>query len=242
VSKINETRNSFYAFFKERERDMKKQQPLWALCLAMLFLVAGAAWAAEPPVSSEDTPAILASLDANHVTVLDDRAAAEVRGQDFLPYRYVLVKILGINALDGGAGIQWTWNPLGYRYGAFGGPGWSNTGAIPADAMDALFRTHDGLYSATDPDKLAADFWLREELRRLATANGGYWGLIYAPATLPTGLTTPIVQVSGISFIGNRIFFGWRPMPYTEYARREAVAALGIMVFGRSLVSSIHLQ
>jgi hypothetical protein len=45
--------------------------------------------------------------------------------------------------------------------------------------------------------------------------------------------------VSGISFFGNKFFFGWRSMPYTEYSRREAIAGIGVLVVGRSLLSSL---
>ena len=159
----------------------------------------------------------------------------------------MLVKILGVNALDYGPGIQWTWNPLGYRYGAFGGPGWSNPGVDPADGsagMDALFLAHDEAYDgATNAEKLVADQALIAGLLGLAAMPGGYWGSIYNPSYpgdasqhWPTGLTATSVKVSGLSLIGNRFFFGWRCMPYTEYARREALAGMGIVALGRILL------
>jgi hypothetical protein len=216
--------------------EMKSQKPFYALCLTALFLFAAGGWAADQPAESDGTPAILASLNAGNVTILDDQAAMSIRGQE---YKYVLVKILGLNALDGGAGIQWTWNPLNYRYGAFGGLNWSNTGTTPADVMDAFFMAHDDAYANPLIDKIDADKALIAGLASLAKTYNKYWGLIYVPAITPTDLTTPNVQVSGISFFGNRFFFGWRSMPYTEYSRREAIAGIGVLVVGRSLLSSL---
>jgi len=201
-----------------------------------LFLITGAAWAVDPPAVSGNTPAILASLDSGDIRVLDDQAAMAIRGQE---YKYVLVKILGLNALDGGAGIQWTWNPAGYRYGAFGGLGWSNAGTAAADAMDTLFMLHDLAYADPTADKILADKALVAGLVSLGNTYSRFWGWIYSPADLPTGLTTPTVQVSGLSFFGNKFFFGWRSMPYTEYSRREAITGIGVLVVGRSLLSSL---
>ncbi len=86
---------------------MNRSLRLYALCTIALLLITGAAWAADPPASSGTTPAILACLDSGDISVLDAQAAMAIRGQE---YKYVLVKILGLNALDGGAGVQWTWN------------------------------------------------------------------------------------------------------------------------------------
>jgi hypothetical protein len=209
------------------------------LCLTLVFLVSGSVWAADVQISPDETPAILASLNQESVTVLDDHAAMEIRGQE---YKYVLVKTV-LNAFDGGRGVRWTWNPLGFRYGAWGGPGWSrgNGETDVADAMDNLFMAHDLAYESSSDNaaRLAADQGLLLGLDTLATVYNGYWGMIYDPAVAPQGLSTSTVRVSGISFIGNRFFFGWRPMPYTEYARREAMTGVGIIVAGRSLLSSI---
>jgi hypothetical protein len=223
---------------------MKRHQAFWALCGTMLFLVAGTAWAADRPALSDNAPAILASLGPDGVVILDDQEAMAIRGQGGT-YAYVLVKILGLNAMDFGPGVQWTWNPLGYRYGAFGGAGWSNTGSDPADAMDVLFRTHDAAYESPDFNlRLAADAALLAGLKALPNGGSIYWGLIYTGQDIiadfwPAGKN---VWVSGVSFFGNKLFFGWRQMPYTEYARREALAAMGVMIFGKSLISSIRLQ
>ncbi len=225
---------------------MKIFQPRGALCLMILVLISGQSWAADRNDPSEDMPAILASLGADSVTVLDDQEAMAIRGQ---AYKYVLVKILGINALDFGPGVQWTWNPLDYRYGAWGGAGWSNGGVEPynetephqtADPMDGMFMIHDLAYMS-GTNELAADAALLCGLLSLAKYSHPYWGPIYFPTddmgdyVSPAGLTSHRVMVSGVSFIGNRLFFGWKAMPYTEYARREAMAAMGLMVFGRAL-------
>ncbi|MBN1569876.1 MAG: hypothetical protein JXA73_18675 [Acidobacteria bacterium] len=209
---------------------MKMLKPFYLLLMAALFFIVGTAWA------GDGTPVILATLNAGDVTILDDQAAMAIRGQD---YKYVLVKIFGLNALDGGAGVQWTWNPLDYRYGAYGGLNWSNTDETPADAMDFFFSAHDEAYANPSADKIAADQALILGLASLGTTYNSFWGWIYSPAVLPAGLTTPNVKVSGISFFGNKFFFGWRSMPYTEYSRREAIAGIGVLVVGRSLLSSI---
>lgn len=215
---------------------MKSSIQFYAVCALVLLCIPGSAWSKDPPASSGNTPAILASLDSGDIRVLDDQAAMAIRGQE---YKYVLVKILGLNALDGGAGIQWTWNPADYRYGAFGGLDWSNMGSDAADAMDTLFWKHDLAYADPTADKIAADKDLIAGLVSLAKTYNSFWGWIYSPADLPKGLTTPAVQVSGVSFFGNKFFFGWRSMPYTEYSRREAIAGIGVLVAGRSLLSSL---
>ena len=221
---------------------MKNCRVLGVLCVMLMF--AAASWAGGQPASSGDTPVILASLDAGNATILDDSSAAAVRGGEGFQYKYVLVKILGVNALDAGPGVQWTWNPLGYRYGAWGGPGWTNgglaTGDAPvADTMDSYFRLHDLAYNGGQ-NKLAADQILLAALLGLPNSPNAIWGPIYV--NNPTGLNVSSVYVSGLSLVGGKIFFGWKPMPYTEYARREAVAGLGVMVLGRSLISAIRLQ
>jgi len=216
---------------------MNKLTLHWLDWVAVGFLITSSAWAADSQAAKE-VPAILANLDSEQVIILDDQAAAAIRGQES-QYQYVLVKILGINALDWGPGVNWTWNPLGYRYGAFGGPGWSNSDCNPADDMDGLFKTHDEAYSGPNADKLAADVKLLAGLKGLVN-QWSWWGPIYVAS--PKGLESPIVYVSAVSFFGNKLFFGWKSMPYTEYARRQALAALGIMVLGRSLTSFIKLQ
>jgi hypothetical protein len=216
---------------------MKRYQSVGALFVASAFsalgLLAGSeASAADRPEKTAQLPAILASLDAREVTVLDDRAAQAVRGQGS-EYRYVLVRILGLNTFDIAPALEWTWDPFGYRYGAWGGPGWTNGGTpgdsvLPADAMDGYFRLHD-LGALTDVGLVGA-------LRSLPNADGGFWGLVYVPTAITAGSNLPVGQnvwVSGASLIGGRFFLGWRPMPFTEYARREALTAMQLLVFLR---------
>jgi len=57
-----------------------KNQICWISC-ALLLLASGTAWAGGQPASSNDTPAILAALDAGSATILDDQAAKAIRGQ-----------------------------------------------------------------------------------------------------------------------------------------------------------------
>lgn len=228
---------------------MKTGKFFLVLSTMCLLIIPGTAYAANQSDMAEEMPAIVAALDKTDAAVLDDAAAAAVRGT--AATKYVLVKILGINAFDGGPGVVWTWNPLGYRYGSWGGPGWSaglenppsiDTGVPGVDAMDNCFKVHDIAYTGpgSNEDRLLADKCLFGALYSLPNAFNPYWGYIYLAS--PTGLTTPNVYVSGVSLIGGKIFFGWRGMPYTEYSRREAVAAVRVMVKVRSVASSIRLQ
>jgi hypothetical protein len=224
---------------------MKKHRICGAFGVMLALIFAAAALAGEQPASTGRTPAILASLDSGSATILDDQSAGAIRGQEDPQYKYVLVKILGVNALDGGYGVQWTWDPLGFRYGAWGGPGWTNggqtTGDAPAaDLMDGFFKQHDEDY-ASNLDKLVADKKLIAGLLSLPNDSRSPWGGIYV--SNPKGLKADLmVQVSGISLIGSKVFFGWKPMPYSEYARREALAGMGVMVAGRSLLSAIGIH
>jgi hypothetical protein len=170
-----------------------------------------------------------------------------VRGGADFNYLYVLVKIFGVNTFDWGPGVQWTWNPLGFRYGAYGGPGWSNFSEDPADDMDTLFMIHDTAYVSSSADLLEADLILRTGLLDLPNDDHDYWGSIYTGTWDDTNIPESfwpggkVVKVSGFSLIGGRFSFRWHNMPYTEYARREALAGMGLMIFGRSL-ASIALQ
>ncbi|MBN1380907.1 MAG: hypothetical protein JXA41_04460 [Deltaproteobacteria bacterium] len=221
---------------------MAKRKLLILAGLMMLF-ISGPVWATDQPGVLHDSPAILATLDKTGVSILNDVEAAVIRGQG--DPQYVLVKIWGINMFDGGRGVVWTWNPLGYRYGYWGGPGWTDgygDGTTYADTMDGCFMAHDKAYNTAsgNPELLLADAELFNGLKSLPKTSYPYWGSIYVAN--PTGLTSPDVSVAGFSLIGGKFFFGWRKMPYTEYSRREAMAAVGAMVFGRSLISAIRLQ
>jgi len=198
------------------------------LLVALAFLLVAPAWAAER-ATSEGTPAILASLGAGNVKVLDDQAAKAIRGQN---YQYVLVRTV-LNPLDFSLSpkVQWTSNILGYRYGAWGGPGWTHGGftgdSTPADLMDLLFKIHDN--SALDNVANAA---LISGLQTLPTVPSVYWGQVYAGAAVysPSGLPVGAnVWVSGLSLVGGTVFVGWRPMPFTEYSRREALTGMQLL-------------
>lgn len=208
---------------------MKTYGSRLALLAALAVLFAAQARAADPPAASPGTPAILAALDNTQVTVLDDHAASAIRGEGS-EYRYVLVRILGVNTFDYGPGLEWTWNPLGYRYGAWGGPGWTNGGrtdifVAPADPMDALFMHHDMTLD---------DAALVNGLKALPNVNVSFWGQVYLPsgADITPGSSLPVdknVWVSGASFLAGRIFLGWRPIPFTEYSRREALTGMQVL-------------
>ena len=190
---------------------------------AVAFLSVASAWAADHPATRKDMPAILANLDAGQVTVLDDKAAKAVRGQN---YQYVLVKTI-LNPLDFGPDLNWTLNLFGYRYGAWGGPGWTNGGGIgsnaPADAMDALFKQHDeGL----------SNQGLITGLQGLVNTSVPFWGPIYVPPAITAGSNLPAdknVWVSGASLLGGKFFLGWRPLPFPEYSRREALTGMQLL-------------
>jgi hypothetical protein len=205
------------------------------LLAALVFLSGAEASAADgPEQKAADTPAILAALGTGAAVPLDDQTAMTIRGQGS-EYLYVLVRILGLNTFDFAPGLEWTWNPFGYRYGAWGGPGWTNGGQTgilvePADPMDALFKSHD--LTVLD------DQGLVDALRSLPNVNGGFWGQIYVPGlgAITPGSDLPLgekVWVSGASLFGNGFFLGWRPMPFTEYSRRQALTGMQLLVFLR---------
>jgi len=209
------------------KRCRSRRSLLVASACSVLVLLAGVeASASDGPETAADTPAILAALDASDVTVLDDREAMSVRGQ---AYQYVLVRILGLNTFDFAPGLDWTWNPFGYRYGAWGGPGWSNGGLLvglepAADDMDAFFMAHDlGFLS---------DAGLVGALVGLATAPHPFWGPIYVGTDIEPGSGVPVgtnVWVASASLFANKLYFGWRPMPAPEYFRRQALVGMRLV-------------
>ena len=203
---------------------MKTYKVFASLLITFAFLSVVQAWAADPPPTPEKLPAILASLDAGKVTVLDDKAARAIRGQ---AYQYVLVRTV-LNAFDFAPDIQWSLNPFAYRYGAWGGPGWTNGGGIgsntPADLMDNFFMLHD--------QSALSDAQLIGALQLLATTPNAFWGSIYVPPSITAGSNLPAnknVWVAGGSIVGGKFFLGWRPMPFPEYARREALIGMQLL-------------
>ena len=202
---------------------MKTYKVFSSLLITFAFLSVQA-WAADPPPAPEKMPAILASLDAGKVTVLDDKAAGAIRGQ---AYQYVLVRTV-LNAFDFAPGIQWSLNPFAYRYGAWGGPGWTNGGGFgsstPADLMDTYFMGHD--------QGTLSDAQLIGALVSLATTFHPFWGNIYSPSWITEGSGLPAdknVGVASGSLVGGKFYLGWRPMPFPEYARREALIGMQLL-------------
>lgn len=208
---------------------MRIHKILLILGVSILFL-SGTALAGDNVTMPENSPAILASLDKAGVTALDDTSISDVRGQT----QYTMVKVLGLNTWDYAkrGKITWTLNPFGFRYGNWGGPNYSNMGN-PVDEMDALFMVHDGG---------ASDEWLLAGLAALKTQDGAstysrVWGWIYTGNSTGYLYVDPdhfnyTVAVSRTSWMssGGRFIFGWIDMPLTEYARREAVMGMGILV------------
>ena len=202
-----------------------------------VFIVLGVLLLLFPPTSgasdqlnvSEETPAILASLNQSDVTPLDDSAIAEIRGQS----QYVMGKILGLNTWDFSLNWQVKWVvgiqniAMGWRYGNWGGPFYTDNGP-PVDRLDDLFRQHDE--GALDNTLLSI------KLGSLPNTFSSSWGgFIYDKNSYnePWG-PDPFhwfysVYVSKISVINNpylsfRCF--WQNMPLTEYARRQAFIAV----------------
>lgn len=203
-----------------------KKRVFFAFWVVMLFLIPGALWAEKPQEFSKNSPAILASLSPTHFTPLDDAAIDTIRGQA----DYVLVKVVGLNTFDYG-NVKWTWNPLGYRYGNYGGYNWS--GGVPVDAMDRCFQAHDFVYdTSSDPhDRYIADLTLRSNLGSLTNIYHDDWGWIYV-----SDVGQNDIYVYGLSLVGGKVFRGWKEMPYSEYSRREAWLGVSFMILGRNIL------
>jgi hypothetical protein len=198
---------------------VKRYKFFASLLITFASLPVVQAWAADPSPAPEKMPAILASLDAGKVTVLDDKAAAAIRGQ---AYQYVLVKTF-LNPFDFAPDIAWTLNPLDFRYGAWGGLNWT-AGGPPADNMDTLFMFHDG--GLISNDQLAG------ALALLPNTPNAFWGNIYVPSFITPGSNLPAnskVWVAGGSVVGGKLYFGFRSMPFPEYARREALIGISLL-------------
>lgn len=207
---------------------MKANKFILISCILFLF-VSGTAWAGNQVDLSKNSPALLASLDKAGVVLLDDTAAAAIRGQADSPM-FVLVKVLGLNTLDYGSGVKWTLNPLGYRYGLFGGYGWTHSENTPyVDSMDELFKKHD-FALLNDSQLLSALSGLTNDFSRI-------WGDMFVSNA--SEVPSSQVKVFGVSLIGQKFFFGWRSMPYSEYSRREAVWGMKALIFGKSLFPSL---
>jgi hypothetical protein len=205
-----------------------KKQIFFSLLGVMLLLIPGALWAGNQPGVSQDTPAILVSLGQANAIPLDDSAAAAVRGQA----QYVLVKVFGLNMFDyGDSTVKWTWNPLGYRYGNWGGPNFSGPGD-PVDPMDTCFMLHDQGKAGITAGLGNNDAGLVALLTSLPKTTVPYWGGVYVTtADVPSD-----VFVYGFSLIGGKIFTKPVSMPYSEYSRREAVYGTQLLILGKSIL------
>lgn len=203
-----------------------KKKTFFVVLGVMLLLIPGTLWAGNQSGGSSDTPAILKSLGQAYTSPLDDAAIAAVRGQ--ADPQFVLVKVIGLNTFDGWGqnNVKWTLNPLGYRYGFNGGPGWSNPGETPVDLMDTYFLAHDS--------NIINDTQLVGLLGTLATTPS-IWGNIYFSDQTAYGAPSN-VNVFGFSLIGGRIFTRPVPMPYSEYSRREAVYGMQLLILGKTVI------
>lgn len=206
---------------------------IWLLVSAVTVYAVDQRWV------ESDGPAILTALGIGAVVRLDDSAVEDIRGQAPGP-RYVMVSIVGFNSLDkfpkGETRATWVFGLPGdlpilvplWRYGNWGGMLWgdgSKDGSA-VDQMDRLFRTHDNAISAAKSrlsDIKKANRALLDGLGKLPTQNKDpykFWGPIY--------ITTPknapaVVSVSAYSsFNGGKSFKGFKDMPFSEYARRQA--------------------
>ena len=203
-----------------------------AVVLIGLLAVTCVSRAAELKNKNTETPAILASLEATSVSVLDDQSAAEVRGEA----KYVMTKLPGINLFDVfvGSGASWHANPLAWRYGNWGGKGYSNGtdggsawGKVaPVDTMDGFFRTHDQNY-ALGQWHYTADQTLLKGLKSLPNFCDSYWGNIYSssPGNAPSAVS---VYMGSTIMNQGKVYLGWKNMKFSEYARRQAITAFTV--------------
>jgi hypothetical protein len=130
-----------------------------------------------------------------------------------------------------------------WRYGHWGGPGWTNArevkvsawnGAVAAtsiDAMDELFRLHDAAIKAATTNAAVSQAiqQLLDGLNALPNGIGGVshpvWGQIWdspSPWTMPDTVT--IRPGSPVAL--PQVILSATPMPYSEYARRQAKLGL----------------
>ena len=205
---------------------MKRYKVFSSLLITFAFLSVVQARAADPPPAPEKLPAILASLDAGKVTVLDNKTAGAIRGQ---AYQYVLVRTV-LNAFDFAPGYSVDCQSIGLPLWRLGRSRMDQRRRQrrhthpTADAMDAAFRLHDlGQY----PDAL-----LIGALQSLAPTSNPFWGKIYVPTSITQGSNLPAdknVAVASGSLVGGKFYLGWRPMPFPEYARREALIGMQLL-------------
>jgi hypothetical protein len=171
--------------------------------------------------------------------------------------KYVAVRLPGLNQGDSFAGAnalsgQWTWNPFSFRYGYWGGFGWTDSrdlstndwnGQVTAptvNAMDGHFRAHDQTYQWAH-----ATFWWNSNLENAAktgadlahlaglTSLGSSWDPTWGPiynASSPSGAPQYVAVAWWTNPLlrygpGMNYYPGTKNMPFSEYARREAQTA-----------------
>jgi hypothetical protein len=145
---------------------------------------------------------------------------------------------------DKGNGVNFTRSPgTSWRYGHWGGPVWTNAreqrvsvwngafDAAPVDAMDNRFREHDlAVRNANGANSaiIAANQQLLNKLNNLPNgANGSnhaVWGQIYV--SLPSGAPASVTVQPGSPIALPQIIAQPTPMPFSEYARRQAKLGL----------------
>jgi hypothetical protein len=225
----------------------------WMLvvCVVALAALASQSMASESVKGTGDSPAILANLDIVSVSPLTDSQMAQIHGQATPVTKYVMVQIKLLNKADIVPGNT-TSTPSGYRYGYWGGPGWTAGGTNnltftgTADSMDGLFRTHDLAYAAADKlkpvprlaKKIIADSKLWQDLVKNVNSTT-IWGSIFLSTPLDNkGKQLGDVSVKWDSVIricgngtGGYYVKGFKSMKYSEYARREGIAAFTIPGF-----------
>lgn len=206
----------------------------------------GIAFADERLATAADEPMIMASLSEG-VQVLDDNGASAVRGEAVTARatKYVMSSVMTLSAVSrkaadsgfkdtfvGGGTGSWTFSPLSWRYGYWGGSGWTAGFESPktydrygvyVDSMDLLFRTHDNAYDDTkgfiDQKAIAtADSNLKAGLGKLAITPDVYWGNIFVSSPKGAPATVKILRYSANIAV-------YKYMPFSEYARRQAVVA-----------------
>lgn len=225
---------------------MKKWALLSLITLIGLLLGTAQVEAADQMTPTSGPPAILASLGVDTaVTTLDDTTAAGIRGT---APKYVMSSLqvaqLGIfprgnpfsddTFVEGGkvsGKASWSKDPYLWRYGNWGGYGWTDGKESPTsycrcgsvvDTMDTYFRTHDNAYTdakGASAKIRAADQSLLSNLQALPNARTPYWGSVYVSS--PQGAPTDVRVLTGT---------GLRNIPFSEYARRQAVTGFQVQV------------
>ena len=156
---------------------------------------------------------------------------------------------VGLN--DKGTGVCFTKSPLSsWRYGYWGGPGWTNgreerasawagvVTAQPIDAMDALFQVHDQSLKAAgnnDSARDQADQALLDGLADLPNQTGGLdhpvWGEIWDSPTF-WSMPNSVTVKPGSPIALPQVISSPTPMPFSEYVRRQAMLGVTAGWFG----------